>query len=78
VSNGSVEIPDLISLPKIHDEPVFDEYRMGGCRVGGGEAPKERYKKRSFLQSLSNPISKFKGFLIGSEAIYGYIHYWLR
>jgi hypothetical protein len=28
---GSVEIPDLTSLPEIHDEPVFDGYRKGGC-----------------------------------------------
>jgi len=29
--NGSVEILDLTSLPEIHDEPVFDGYRKGGC-----------------------------------------------
>jgi len=28
---GSVEIPDLTSIPEIHDEPVFDGYRKGGC-----------------------------------------------
>jgi hypothetical protein len=27
---GSVEIPDLTSIPEIHDEPVFDGYRKGG------------------------------------------------
>ena len=28
---GSVEIPDLTSIPEIRDEPVFDGYRKGGC-----------------------------------------------
>jgi len=37
---GSGEIPDLTSLPEIHDEPVSDGYHKGGCRSGGGEAPK--------------------------------------
>jgi len=41
---GSVEIPDLTSLPETHDEPVFDGYRKGGCRSGGGEAPKNVMK----------------------------------
>jgi len=27
---GSVEIPDLTSLPEIHDEPVFNGYRKEG------------------------------------------------
>ena len=27
---GSVEIPDLTSLPEIHDEPVFEGYRKRG------------------------------------------------
>jgi hypothetical protein len=35
---GSVEIPDLTSLPEINDEPVFDGYRKGGylsCQMAG-------------------------------------------
>jgi len=32
---GSVEIPDLLSLPEIHDEPVFDGYRKGGATAAG-------------------------------------------
>jgi hypothetical protein len=35
---GSVEIPDLTSIPEIRDEPVFDGYRKGGVtrnRRGG-------------------------------------------
>jgi hypothetical protein len=32
---GSVEIPDLTSLPEILDEPVFDGYRKRGCPSGG-------------------------------------------
>ena len=38
---GSVEIPDLTSIPEILDEPVFDGYREGGfsplVRDGGHE-----------------------------------------
>jgi len=38
---GSVEIPDLTSIPEILDEPVFDGYRKGGfsplVRDGGHE-----------------------------------------
>ncbi|MCX6691686.1 MAG: hypothetical protein NTW33_06435, partial [Methanoregula sp.] len=43
----SAEIPDLTSLPEFHDEPVFDGYRKGGCRIGGNsKRPQERYGKR--------------------------------
>jgi len=28
---GSLEIPDLTSIPEIRDEPVFDGYRKGEC-----------------------------------------------
>jgi hypothetical protein len=45
---GSVEIPDLTSLPDSHDEPVFDGYHKGGCRSGGGEAPKNVMKNDDF------------------------------
>jgi hypothetical protein len=45
---GSVEIPNLTSLPEIHDEPVFNGYRKGGCRSGGGEAPKNVMKNDDF------------------------------
>jgi hypothetical protein len=49
--NGSVEIPDLTSKPEIHDEPVFDGYRKGGCRSGGGEAPKNVMKNDDFYRA---------------------------
>ena len=48
---GSVEIPDLTSIPEIHDEPVFDGYRKGGCRSGGGEAPKNVMKNDDFYRA---------------------------
>ena len=48
---GSVEIPDLTSLPEIHDEPVFDRYRKGGCHSGGGEAPKNVMKNDDFYRA---------------------------
>jgi hypothetical protein len=35
---GSVEIPDLTSLPEIHGEPVFHGYHKGGylsCQMAG-------------------------------------------
>ena len=48
---GSVEIPDLTSIPEIRDEPVFDGYRKGGCRSGGGEAPKNVMKNDDFYRA---------------------------
>jgi len=48
---GSVEIPDLTLIPEIHDEPVFDGYRKGGCRSGGGEAPKNVMKNDDFYRA---------------------------
>jgi hypothetical protein len=48
---GSVEIPDLTSIPEIRDEPVFDGYRKGGCRSGGGEAPKNVMKNDDFYRT---------------------------
>jgi hypothetical protein len=49
---GSVEIPDITSIPEIRDEPVFDGYRKGGCRSGGGEAPKNVMKNDDFYRAL--------------------------
>ena len=51
---GSVEIPDLTSIPEIHDEPVFDGYRKGGCRSGGGEAPKNVVKNDDFYRTKNS------------------------
>ena len=48
---GSVEIPDLTSLPEILDKLVFDGYRKGGCRSGGGEAPKNVVKNDDFYRA---------------------------
>jgi len=46
---GSVEIPDLTSLPEIHDEPVFDGYRKGDmCRARW----QDRFEKRVIRPSL--------------------------
>jgi len=50
---GSVEIPDLTSIPEIHDEPVFDGYRKGGCRSGGDQL--EDFLKEIF-SSLPIPM----------------------
>jgi hypothetical protein len=60
---GSVEIPDLTSLPEIHDEPVFDGYRKGGCRSGGGEAPKNVMKNDDFYRAGSSKDLLFYGSL---------------
>jgi hypothetical protein len=49
---GSVGISNLTSLPETHDEPVFDGYRKGGCRSGGGEAPKNVMKNDDFSRAL--------------------------
>jgi len=38
-------------LPEIHDEPVFDGYRNGGCRSGGGEAPENVMKNNDFYRA---------------------------
>jgi hypothetical protein len=46
---GSVEIPDLASLPEIHDEPVFDGYRKGGCSLLGRDGGHEKIPKVSSL-----------------------------
>jgi len=45
---ASGEIPDLKSLPEIHDEPVFDGYRKGGCRSGGGKVPENVMNNNDF------------------------------
>ncbi len=46
---GSVEIPDLTSLLEIHDEPVFDGYRKGGCSLLGRDGGHEKIPKVSSL-----------------------------
>jgi hypothetical protein len=60
---GSVEIPDLTSLPEIHGEPVFHGYRKGGCRSGGGEAPENVMKNNDFYRAqilfINNLIPPF-------------------
>ena len=40
VKNCSVEIPDLTSLPEVHDEPVFDEYHKDAAAVAGAKPPR--------------------------------------
>jgi hypothetical protein len=46
---GSGEIPDLTSLPEIHDEPVFEGYRKGGCSPLGRDGGHEKIPKVSAL-----------------------------
>jgi len=46
---GSVEIPDLTSLPEIHDEPVFDGCRKGGCSPLEKDGGHEKIPKVSSL-----------------------------
>ena len=46
---GSVEIPDLTSIPEIHDEPVFDGYRKGGFSPLVRDSEHEKIPKGSSL-----------------------------
>jgi hypothetical protein len=46
---GPVEIPDLPSLPEIHDEPVFDGYCKGGCSLLGRDGGHKKIPKASSL-----------------------------
>ncbi|MCX6692351.1 MAG: hypothetical protein NTW33_09990, partial [Methanoregula sp.] len=48
--NGSGEIPSHVSVIEIHVEPVFHGYRKGGCRSGGGKAPKNVRKNDDFYR----------------------------
>jgi len=47
--HGPVEIPDLTSLPEIHDEPVFDGYCKGGCSLLGRASGHKKIPKASSL-----------------------------
>jgi hypothetical protein len=44
-----VEIPDLTSIPEIHDEPVFDGYRKGGFSPLVRDGEHEKIPKVSSL-----------------------------
>jgi hypothetical protein len=50
---GSVEIPDLTSIPEIHDEPVFEGYRKGGCLL----SPKDG----GLVKMVVRPFFKCRG-----------------
>ena len=60
-TKGPVEIPDLTLVIEIYVGTDFHGYHKGGCRSGGGEAPKNvmknddfyRAELRFFIKSLS-------------------------